>query len=503
MPGRPHGLSKSRYCSGLQCSRLLWWRTHEPGAPELVPGPALQAVFDQGSQVGALARTYVPGGVLVDAPWNAYEEKLARTRAALESGARVIYEASFTSDGVFVAADILERGRDGWTLVEVKSTTSVKAEHVADAAVQVHVLRTAGLDVKRAELMHLNRACIFPDLSNLFAREDVTAEVERLLPAIGRQVREMLAMLEGPLPDVPIGPHCSAPYDCPFVSRCWAGLPEHHVTNVYFAGKRAWTWLADGHETILDLPESLELPAPAERQRLAVREGRRIVEPGLGDALASFAAPLAVLDFESVNPAVPAWNGCSPYTQVPVQFSVRRLDRGAWRETGWIAARGEDPRPACAEALLAACEGAATVLAYNAVFEKTCIAHLARAVPERAGALLDLAGRLADLLPVVRDHVYDVAFGGSFSLKAVLPALAGGEGYGGLAIAEGASASRELARLLLGPEPPAPDDDASTRAALLAYCAQDTAAVADLLAVLNALGGAPESRPAAPESRLR
>lgn len=491
MGGRTHGLSKSRYCSGLQCSRLLWWRTHEPGAPELVPGPALQAVFDQGTQVGALARTYVPGGVLVDAPHDAFDEKLAQTRRALESGARVLYEASFSAGGVFVAADILQRSRDGWTLVEVKSTTSVKNEHYPDAAVQVHVLRAAGLDVKRAEVMHLNRACVHPDLSNLFTREDVTHEVERLLPAIGRQVREMLAMLEGPLPAVPIGPHCREPYECAFVPRCWGGLPEHHVTRVYYAGKRAWTWLAEGHETILDLPDALELPAPAERQRRAVREGRRIVEPGLADALAELAPPLAVLDFETVNPPVPAWPGCSPYTQVPVQFSVRRRDGGAWRETGWLAPRGEDPRPACAEALLAACEGAATVLAYNAGFEKTCIAHLARAVPERAGALLDLAGRLADLLPVVRDHVYDVAFGGSFGLKAVLPALAGDDGYAPLAIAEGATASRELARLLLAPEPPGPDDEARTRAALLEYCAQDTAAVTQLLAVLEALAPSP------------
>lgn len=487
MAGRPHGLSKSRFCSGLQCHRQLWWKTHEPQAPELVPGPALQAVFDQGTAVGALARTYVPGGVLIDAPHDAYDEKLAQTRRALEAGARVLYEASFTAGGVFVAADILERSGSGWTLVEVKSTTTVKEEHLPDAAVQVQVLRASGLNVTRVELMHLNRACVHPDLSNLFAREDVTGDVERLLPVVPRQVSEMLALLGGPLPAVPIGPHCRAPYECPFLPRCWAGVPAHHVTKVYHAGKKAWEWLADGYETILDLPDSLALPAPAERQRRAVREGRRIVEPGLAEALAAFTPPLAILDFETVNPAVPAWNGCSPFTQVPVQFSVQRQDGGAWRERGWIASRGEDPRPACAEALLEACDGAATVLAYNSGFEKTCIAHLARAVPERAGALFDLAGRLADLLPVVRDHVYDVAFGGSFSLKAVLPALAGGEGYGGLAIPEGATAARELGRLLLAPQPPDLADEARTRAALGEYCAQDTRAVADLLAVLEGL----------------
>lgn len=487
MGGRPKGLSKSRFVSGLQCHRLLWWMSHEPGAPELVPDDALQAVFDQGTAVGERARTYVPGGVLVDARHDDFAGRLAQTRRALDSGARVIYEASFSADRVFVAADILERDGSGWTLVEVKSTTSVKDQHVPDAAMQAHVLRQAGLDVTRVELMHLNRACVFPELSNLFTRADLTAQVEALLPAIPGQVRAMLAMLDGPLPEVPIGPHCTDPYACAFRPRCWANVPEHHVTRVYFAGRRAWGWIADGYETLLELPASIALSPPAERQRRAVRENRRIVEPGIAAALAAFERPLAVLDFETVNPAIPCWPGCSPFTQVPVQFSVQRQERGAWRESGWIAERGADPRPACAAALLAACEGAASVLAYNVAFERGCVRHLAEAVPGRAAELRALADRLADLLPVVRDHVYDPAFGGSFSLKAVLPALAGGDGYASLEIGEGGTAARELARLLVAPDPPDPADDARTRSALLEYCAQDTRAVVELLEVLQAL----------------
>ena len=27
------GLSKSRFCAGLQCEKQLWWRVHEPEAP--------------------------------------------------------------------------------------------------------------------------------------------------------------------------------------------------------------------------------------------------------------------------------------------------------------------------------------------------------------------------------------------------------------------------------------------------------------------------------------
>jgi predicted RecB family nuclease len=50
-----HRLSKSRFCYGVQCPRLLWWRVHEPAAPQLLPDAGLQAVFDRGHRVGATA----------------------------------------------------------------------------------------------------------------------------------------------------------------------------------------------------------------------------------------------------------------------------------------------------------------------------------------------------------------------------------------------------------------------------------------------------------------
>src|ERR1035437_8681905 len=79
---RPHGLSKSRFISGLQCHKQLWWRVHEPASPELVPDAARQAVFDNGTRVGEVARGYVPGGVLIDLPHDEYDGKRETTQQA-------------------------------------------------------------------------------------------------------------------------------------------------------------------------------------------------------------------------------------------------------------------------------------------------------------------------------------------------------------------------------------------------------------------------------------
>ena len=51
----PRPLTKSQFVAGVQCHKLLWWRVHEPNAPELVPTPDQQARFDAGRYSSASA----------------------------------------------------------------------------------------------------------------------------------------------------------------------------------------------------------------------------------------------------------------------------------------------------------------------------------------------------------------------------------------------------------------------------------------------------------------
>jgi hypothetical protein len=433
--------------AGLQCHKLLWWMAHEPAAAELDVDDARQALYDQGHRVGELARSYVPGGVLVDLPHDAYEQRLEATRQALAQGAPAVYEAAFRADGVFVSVDILERlwPGPGFRLIEVKSTAGVKEQHLPDVAVQTHVLRGSGLDVSRMEVMHLNRACTYPDLSNLFTRADVTEAVETRLAAVPGEIAAMTAMLAGPLPRVATGPHCSAPYECPFTERCWPVLPPHHVSTLYAMRRRTF-----------------------ELDELGYR-------------------PVAFLDFETVGLAIPVWDGCHPYDHVPVQWSAYVPDEGgALRAHDWLAEGPGDPRPALAERLLAACAGARVIVTYGS-FDRDRIRDLAAALPQLTAPLEALATRVVDLLPVVRNHVYHPDFGGSFSLKRVLPALVPEMSYRGLAIAEGETASLELGRLLFHGDEMEPEERARLRADLVAYCRQDTWGLVRLLERLRGL----------------
>jgi len=477
--------------AGLQCHKQLWWRVHEPAAPELEIDRQLQARFDRGHRIGERARAQVPGGILIDLPHDAYEERLARTREALAQGAPAVFEAAFRADGVFVSVDILERMRTerGFCLTEVKSTTSVKEPHLTDVAIQAHVARRSGLEVARLEVMHLNRACTYPDLSNLFVRADVTEPVEARQRGLPGELAALGAMLAGPRPEVATGPHCTSPYECPFMDRCWAPLPAHHVGTLYAMKQRALAALDEqGYRTIFDLPPDLALAVTADRQRRAVQAGRIVVEPTLARALEACAPPMAFLDFETVGLAIPAWNGCHPYDAVPVQFCCHVEDAtGRVTEHAWLADGPADPRPALAERLVAACAGARTIAAYNARFERECLQRLADGVPHLAAPLLQIATRLVDLLPIVRNHVYHPDFGGRFSLKSVLPALVPGLGYGGLAIGDGAMASIELERLLFRGDEMAPAEREGLRADLVGYCRLDAMGMVKLLKRLREL----------------
>jgi predicted RecB family nuclease len=479
-------LSKSRFVAGSQCHRLLWWQVHEPLAVELQPDKVLQDRFDQGAQVGALARMRFPGGVLIQ--HSDKDERVELTRQAMEAGAPAIFEASFVADDTFVAADVLVREGDGWRLIEVKSATSIKEEHIPEVALQLHVLTRSGVGVTAAEVMHLSSEFRNPDQGDLFARGEITADVLPMLPGVPTEIAAQLAMLAGPLPDAPIGRRCHEPRACPFLERCWPKDPDH-ISKLYNVGPaNCQKYMDAGVHRIGDIPPTKKLPAAAQRQIRSMKENRIIVEPGLAEALKPFAVKLGFLDFETIQRAVPVWPGMSPWEQAAAQFSYHEANGdGTYRHEEFLAEGPQDARPILAERMIAATRGAERVVSYSA-FEKTRIRGLQIAVPDLCAELVELENKLIDLLPVIRENVYHPGFEGSFSLKKVLPAMVPGLTYNDLVIVDGMVASVEIARLLFVADRISTEERSRVRQDLLNYCERDTHAMVELLARLRALG---------------
>jgi len=482
-------LSKSRFTSGLQCHKKLWWEVHEPDAIELQPDKVLQDLFDQGRQVGEVARTRYPGGVLIDLPHDARAERVAATRKALDAGAPAIFEATFIADDTFVAIDVLEKQGDGYHLTEVKSSSSQKDEHIPDVAIQARVAAACGVKITAAAVLHLNKQFRNPATGDLFERTDVTAHVVAFLPSVPDEIDRQREMLAGPLPDVPVGLHCFEPYECPFMNRCWPDTP-HHIRHLAGVGpKRTAAYLARGITSINELPAREKLNFTQRRQLKAMAQQRIIVEPTLAGQLEPLIVPgrLGFLDFETIARAIPVWPGMAPWQQAAAQFSYHeRQPDGSYTHAAFLAEGPDDARPKLAAAMVRATAKAERVTMYTP-FEKTRIRELQRAVPELAAELQALEAKLIDLHPIVKNCVYHPDFKGSFSLKYILTPLVPELTYNDLVIVDGRVASVEIARLLFVADKIPRQERDRVRQDLLNYCERDTWAMVKLVERLREL----------------
>ena len=480
-------LSKSRFVAGVQCHQLLWWKIHEPRAAELQPDIVLRDLFDQGRQVGQRATELFANGKSIKLDYRELPRVVEDTRAALADGATCIFEASFFEHRTFVAVDVLERLGDRWRLIEVKSSTRQKDEHIPDAAVQKYVLGKAGLDVATCEILHLNREFRNPDQGDLFQLSDVTTPVNEWIERIPGKIDSQLEMLAGSCPDVEIGSHCYEPRACPFLERCWP-QDRNHIKKLYRAGpKSVGKWFQRGIHWISDIPADERLPPAAQRQLKAMAENRIVVEPALAAALEPFDCKLGFLDFETIARAVPVWPGMAPWGQAAAQFSYHEDNRdGTYSHAEFLAEGPADARPILAEAMIRATKDAERVLMYTS-FEKTQIRNLQKAVPDLVCELEELENKLIDLHPLVRDHVYHPGFEGSFSLKYILHPLVPDLTYDDLVIIDGMVASVEIARLLFVSGKIPEHQREKTRQDLLEYCKHDTWATVRVLERLREL----------------
>ncbi len=452
-------LSKSKYLGGLQCSKLLWYNYN---AKEEIPPPgeSTQAIFDQGHQVGELAKTLFPGGIEIQGSHTDFEEVLRRSTEALSLG-KPLYEPAFRYGNAYARADILVPARGGrWDIVEVKSSTAVKDVHIQDLALQKYAYSGAGLDIRKCALLLINSdyqrgGDVEPE--KLFVKEDVTSRVESILPRVGANLQKMMDVIRlRESPDVSIGPWCDDPYECPLKGLCWDFLPERSVFDLTRIGSKAFDLLEKGIVDVADLPLDFR-GSPAQAVQIkALTTGRPFVKKAsIRDFLARLVYPLYYLDFETFATAIPLFDRVRPYQQIPFQFSLHVVNEAgqAPEHHGFIADGKKDPRPEILGNLKALLGSKGSIVSYNAAFEKNVLKQSSQAYLEFTPFWESIGKRFVDLLAPFRSFsYYNPSQGSSASMKEVLPALTG-KSYEWMEIAEGGKASREYLRVTFGDVP--------------------------------------------------
>jgi predicted RecB family nuclease len=275
---------------------------------------------------------------------------------------------------------------------------------------------------------------------------------------------------------------------CEFFDRCNPPLPDDHIGYLPRLHASAEEELEDlGVESIRDVPDDFELTEIQRRAITCVQTREPWFSPELSAELDKLEYPLRFVDFETINPCVPRFAGMRPYDHLPLQWSVH-LQRGpgaAPEHFEFLARDASDLRHEFIDSLCAALGDSGSIAVYNAQFESQRLSELAAWLPEFAEQIKKIRARLWDLLPIVRNHVYHPAFAGSYSLKAVLPALVPSLTYDGMEVASGQDAGLAWERLVRGGLDS--DERDRIRKALLEYCRQDTLALAKLVTKLQSI----------------
>jgi len=483
-------LSKSRLISAWQCAKRLHLEKHHPEYGEV--SSQTESLFATGHQVGAIAQQLYGTKNSVEVEFD-FKRMEAETKRLIEGGADFpIFEATFRHENVLVRVDVMIPDGDGWKVIEVKASTSVKDYHVLDCAIQDWVLRHCGINVTSISLAHINNQFVYPgdgDYDGLLVENDLTDEVRTLEPAVIDLLVKARDAVAGQIPDIAVGPQCTSPYECQFIEHCWPTDTRYPIMGLGGSKARLGEYVALGCRDILDVDEN---SITAETQRRIYRvtcKGEPEILDGARQAFEALEYPRYYLDFETIGPAVPIWPGTRPYAAIPVQWSCHIEDEcGGLRHEEFLDLSGEPPMRALAEKMIECLGDSGPVLMYTS-YEKGVIQGLIDLFPDLETPLQKIINRLWDLHPVVKENYYHPDMLGSWSIKAVLPTINPEMDYSKLeGIKEGMGASDGFLEAIgvaarAAPTESAPTEErkAELEEQLRRYCRFDTEAMVEIV----------------------
>lgn len=423
-------LSKSKYCSAVQCPKMLWLKKYR--AEQFDDSVMNQSILETGNEVGDLAMGLF--GAYTEVPFGDLGEMINETKRLIDNRVHIIAEASFSYNNLFCSVDILiNNGDDGVEIYEVKSSTSVKDIYIDDVTYQTYVLSKLGYKVKRISIVHVNNKYVRHgglNLQELFSIKDVTEQVLHLTDNVETYIQYLdtyMQQNEEPYDD--IGQHCFKPYECGFFKYCTRKLPKPNIFDVQGAyASTKFKCYDKGIVSFEDLNNCSLLSANLYKQiEHELFDCPPYVDKNaINDFLDKLSYPIYFLDFESFQPAIPLYDNSKPFEQIVFQYSLHYIEKegGELKHKEFLAIPGSDPRRALAEQLCSDIPRNVCVTAYNRSFEKSRINNLAEIYPDLSEHLMNIHDNIEDLMiPFQKKQYYVKEMKGSYSIKYVLPAL--------------------------------------------------------------------------------
>lgn len=421
-------LSKSTYCNGIQCKKMLWLDYNNP---EVKTDINNDSVLENGTSVGLLAKDLF--GDYIDIEFNIDKNiMIYNTQIALKKDNVIITEASFEFNNNFCSVDILKKNKNNYEIVEVKSSTEINPVYYEDVSYQYYVLTNLGYNVTKVSIAYINNKYTRTgniELDKLFTLEDVTSVAINNLDKVKRNIDNINKYMEQKEePNDDIGIHCFKPYECPYFKYCTKHLPEDNVFKIRGMSNKTKISLYSGN--IHNYDDLLEAKINDKyKQQIDFELNDRkpyINKKNIKDFMDTLYYPLYFLDFETYQQPIPLYDGIRPYMQIPFQYSLHYIEneKGNLYHKEFLAEADIDPRRSLAEQLVKDIPVNGCVLAYNMMFEKMVIRNLASLFPDLKDNLMAIHDNMKDLMiPFINRDYYTKEMYGSYSIKYVLPAL--------------------------------------------------------------------------------
>jgi hypothetical protein len=447
-------LSKSDYMLFLKHPAWLWVKKHDPSKIPPVDENT-QAMFDAGHQFEPYAESQFPEGVSLGfSDFDEYQTLPQRTLDAIESGSRVLFQPRFNWGEFTCICDIVSISDDNEVdLYEIKASTSVKPEHEFDLAFQVAVLEGNGFKIRSISVIHVNNKYVrqgIIEADKLTTLADITETVlaKRVLTS-----QYMTMALEVAKSDI---------------------MPDPDPVFANLGSKNDWLAI---YENIVGKTENHhENPEPV------------IQHDGIKKFLNDLQYPLYFLDYETMSGLVPYFDGHRPYQQVPFQYSLHVLQSpdADLQHREYLHRDNSDPARPLAEHLTKDIGNRGSVIVWYEGFEKSRNSELGEQMPEYKDAMEAINSRVVDLMiPFKSKLYYDPRFGGSASIKKVLPVLVPDLSYKVLNIQEGGTAQILWMEAVLDEKRTNEKDQILDD--LFEYCKLDTLAMVEIFKVLKNL----------------
>ena len=457
-------LSKTNFLHYLDCSKSLWLLKHKPS---LFPPKKISTYEDklakEGYDVQKLVQNYMS----------------QRTDSFSYT-----YEKTYkTEAGLYASADIIRQNDDGTVnIYEVKSSGGIDKTHLVDATFQTITVEKTGVSVRSVYIVHLNKNYIREDaiqVEEMMSFSLVTNQVRDMTREINVHIDAAFSLLSQNRIDetkcscleLSKSHHCESfdYFNCNIPKPSIYNLPRIHK-------KKLKTFVSEGRFNLAEIDET-EVSANQLNVLVAAKLGTPVINRCIiREFYNQVQYPVYFLDYETYSSAIPFVKGVKPHAHIPFQFSIHKIATkysANSQHFEYLATRAELPinMISSMENIIGS---TGSIVSWHKSFENTRNKEMSALYPNKATFLNTISERTIDLEDIFKGGYVDIAFGGSTSIKKVLPIIVPKLNYDDLEVANGTDAMEAFNRMLTIPEGV---NKEKLRREMLEYCKLDTLAM--------------------------